>query len=147
MWKELCKLHSIVYIINKPRTFNWVGVGGSRVGVGISRGKRRVLTMTILQCQDRRRPRLRTLPERFLWEEKCDPQCLSQGQAVGQVRGHAFPSFTWLFLVPGIKERNLNCPPPPPRSCCRPCILCYFYFRKAGISASLGRALEKKAGS
>ena len=147
MWKELCKLPSVVHIINKPRTFNWVCGGGSRVRVGISRGKRPVLTMTTLRCQDRKRARLRTLPERFLWEEKCDPQCLSQGQAVVQVQGHAFPSFTWLFLVPGIKERNLNCPPPPPLGCCRPCILRYFYFRKAGISASLGRALEKKAGS
>ena len=132
MRKELCKLHSIVYIINKPRTFNWVGVGGSRVGVGISRGKRRVLTMTILQCQDRRRPRLRTLPERFLWEEKCDPQCLSQGQAVGQVRGHAFPSFTWLFLVPGIKERNLNCPPPPPPAAAAPAYSAIFTSERLG---------------
>ena len=34
---------------------------------------------------------------------------------MGQVQGRAFPSFTWLFLVPGIKERNLNCSPPTPQ--------------------------------
>lgn len=109
----------------------------------LGKGKRRVLTMTALQCQDGSSAeeageghRLRTSPSLPCLSLSCGKRnVMGQhlGQAGGQVQGQAFLSFNRLFLVPGIKERNLKLPP----RCCRPCTLCYFYFGKAGISSSL----------
>lgn len=116
-------------------------VGG---GGFLGKGKRRVLTMTALQCQDgssaeeaEEGHRFRASPSLPCLSLSCGKRnVMGQrlGQAGGQVQGQAFLSFNRLFLVPGIKERNLKLPP----RCCRPGTLCYFYFGKAGISSSVG---------
>lgn len=105
----------------------------------LGKGKRRVLTMTALQCQDgssaeeaEEGHRFRASPSLPCLSLSCGKRnVMGQrlGQAGGQVQGQAFLSFNRLFLVPGIKERNLKLPP----RCCRPGTLCYFYFGKAGI--------------
>lgn len=76
--------------------------------------------MTALQCQDGSSAeeageghRLRTSPSLPCLSLSCGKRnVMGQhlGQAGGQVQGQAFLSFNRLFLVPGIKGRNLKLP-------------------------------------
>ena len=77
--------------------------------------------MTALQCQDSisaeeagEGHRLRTSPSLPCLSLSCGKRNVMgqrMGQAGGQVQGHAFLNFNWLFLVTGMKERNLKLPP------------------------------------
>lgn len=108
--------------------------------------------MTPLQCQDSSSAegageghRLRAFPSLPCLRLSCGKRDVTEAARGTGCGPGAEPRFSklskWLFLVPGIKERNLNCPLLLPLR-----TLCYFYFPKAGLSSSLGRATKKKGG-